>query len=542
MRPRLLPLLFLLLAPLAARAESASEKLQAALRRFFDRGWHATGTLRAPEARDAADWLAETSEIQPEALPPEDRVDLALAVHRVRGLLEAHAARGGASRSAAVWLPRGEALAGAVGSGRPETIRPALEEAAEALAEARGRLTEMKREDAGEGLARADRLKKQLAGARAALKKKSPEAFEACAAEFTAFDAALAKLRGWLSKRRAEAPALTDADRRQRKWTEYLLRARWELGIDDLPMDILLLGEEEFRRTERALERTAARVDPERSWQEIARDLREDHPAADDLLAACRADMESAMKFAIEKGFVTVPEWARHVEARWGDPNGNTPYGYYSPLNPADPELRGAYIVTPVSRLQAAEQAEVLRGNNRAWIRVVALHEAIPGHHLQFAIAARRDREIRKHFYNPSYVEGWGLYCEELMHRHGYYDDRTRLSQLKMRLWRCARAVIDVGCHFGGMTREEAIRLLTDRVGMERPSAAMEVDRYLASPGYYSGYLIGLTRIEGLRRTVEDAQGPEFDERAFHDRLLGYGPLPFRILEEAMGAGTERGK
>lgn len=538
MRPRLLTLLFLLLAPLAARAESASEKLQSALRRYFDRGWHATGTLRAAETRDAADWLAEAAGIRPEALPPEDRVDLALALHRVRGLLEAHAARGGAARSVAAWLPRWETLAGAVGGGDGEAIR----EAAGGLGEARGRLTELRVEDAREGVARVDRLKREFAAAREGLKKKSPEAWAECGGACAEFEGALKKLRAWLAERREKAPALTDGERRQRKWTEYVLRARWELGIDDLPMDILLLGEEEFRRTERALERTAARIDPERSWQEIARELREDHPSSENLLAECRAEMERAMEFAIEKEFVTVPEWARHVEARWGDPGSNTPYGYYSPLNPADPKLLGAYVVTPVGRLKEADREEVLRGNNRAWIRVVALHEAIPGHHLQFAIAARRDREVRRHFYNPSYVEGWGLYCEELMNRHGYYDDRTRLSQLKMRLWRCARAVIDVGCHFGGMTRDEAIRLLTDRVGLERPSAAMEVDRYLASPGYYSGYLIGLTRIEGLRRAVEDAQGPEFDERAFHDRLLGYGPLPFSVLEEAMGAGTERGK
>jgi len=103
-----------------------------------------------------------------------------------------------------------------------------------------------------------------------------------------------------------------------------------------------------------------------------------------------------------------------------------------------------------------------------------------------------------------------------------------------MRLWRCARIVIDVGGQFGGMSRDDAVRLLHERVGIDRTSAGMEVARYLNQPGYYSGYIVGLSRIEALRDRIESAHGPRFDERAFHDRLLQLGPLPFRVIEEAM--------
>ncbi len=424
------------------------------------------------------------------------------------------------------WLPEAGEIPSSMED--PERRRVAVPEflmkLEDSCANARKALENIDREDARVNEDRLDQLLKAMDAQKTkfgaqAIKVKTPK---------------MEELRRFLSDRKKNGPERSASRARDLRWLEYTGYFRWEVGIDDGPEEILQLGKRLYRRTEEELAAVAKQINPSRTWREIADDLRLDHPEADQLLEVCRTEMERAIAFVRKKGFVTLPEWATHVRADWGGPDDRTPYGHYNPCDPSDPELNGVYVVTPVTRLRGEEREQVLRGNNRAWIRVVSLHEAIPGHHLQFAIAARRTREIPKMFYNPAYVEGWGLYCEELMFRHGYYNDRTRLSQLKMRLWRCARIMIDVGCNFGGMTKEEGIRLLVDGVGIERPSATMEVDRYLASPGYYSGYIVGRDRFERLLASERSRLGAKFDERRFHDRLLSFGPIPFSALEEAM--------
>ncbi len=514
---RFLPLLLLALAAVAAPPESGSERLARLTQEFAGSGWHARGHLRAPEVEEAEKLLeALDSEFREAALGDAERLDLALLRHRLRQRLEEWRELDLEHRDVSSWIPGAAEAEAALGSPEEAAFLERLESAS---AGALAALEHIDREDAR-------RNDETLSPLFKLLEKRQPRP------KLPAF----ARLLRFLSQRRNLADPRTDERARDLRWREYVQYFRWEVGIDDSPADILRLGKRLYRETEDELAAVAKRIDPDRTWREIAAELRLDHPAAEKLLDTCRAEMDRAAAFVKKEEFVTVPEWASHVRAEWGDKDDRTPYGYYRPLDPADPELKGIYVVSPVTRLGKAEQEDVLRGNNRFWIRVVSLHEAIPGHHLQFAIAARREREVPKWFYNPAYVEGWGLYCEELMARHGYYDDRTRLTQLKMRLWRCARVIIDVGCNFGGMTKEEGIRLLVESVGMERPSAEMEVTRYLAAPGYYSGYIVGRDRFERLLASEKTRLGAAFNERAFHDRLLSFGPIPFSALADALPA------
>lgn len=525
---RVLPALLALLASAAVAAPpgDASERLAARAREFAGHGWNSRDRLRAGEADEARRFLAALEEeFAAEPLPAADRLDLDLLRHRLGQLLESWSELDLAHRDPTVWLPTAAELSAALAAPSDSPERAAvllrLENGAR---DALAALHEVDREDARAG----DHALSPLAKALDDGSPKAPDGHP-LRPPLPHF----AELLRFLSERRNLADRRTPERARDLRWRRYLLYFRWEVGIDDAPPDILALGKRLYRETEEELTAVARRISPDRPWREIAADLRLDHPDADGLLDACRAEMERAAAFTAEKGFVTVPEWATHVRAEWGEPDDRTPYGHYRPLDPADPELKGAYVVPPLPRLKPAERDELLAGNNRTWIRVVSLHEAIPGHHLQFAVAARRTREVPKWFYNPAYVEGWGLYCEELMARHGYYDDRTRLSQLKMRLWRCARVVIDVGCTFGGMTKDEAVRLLVDGVGLDKAGAALEVDRYLATPGYYSGYIVGRDRLERLLASERARLGPAFDERAFHDRLLSFGPIPFGALQRS---------
>jgi uncharacterized protein (DUF885 family) len=170
-----------------------------------------------------------------------------------------------------------------------------------------------------------------------------------------------------------------------------------------------------------------------------------------------------------------------------------------------------------------------LRERDRHFLRAVCPHEAIPGHHLQFAVAATVRRPLRRLGSNSSYVEGWGLYTEDLMDRLGFFNvPADRLAFLRMRLWRAARVAIDVGLHTGEMRPSEAVRILTDEVLLSRSAAEDEVARYLRMPTQALSYLLGMRRILAIRRAFLVKHGGE-SERAFHDRFLGLAPIPLDL-------------
>ena len=164
----------------------------------------------------------------------------------------------------------------------------------------------------------------------------------------------------------------------------------------------------------------------------------------------------------------------------------------------------------------------------------LALHEAVPGHHLQLAIADELTDlpPIRRHLGWNSYVEGWGLYAELLGEELGFYrSDADRYGRLSFDMWRAARLVVDTGIHAFGWSRAQAIAYLSDKTGLGDHDVASEVDRYIAWPAQALGYKLGEQTILGLRRDASATLGPAFDLPAFHDVLLRNGPLPLPLLE-----------
>lgn len=317
------------------------------------------------------------------------------------------------------------------------------------------------------------------------------------------------------------------------EWDRYALRLRYDFGVDYGPDELLLKAFAFWDAALAGLQRTCREIDPDLPWREVMERLKDDHPAADALLPTAQKQLERAIRFVERERLVTIPDYARKIEAKWGDSRAKTPFGHYLP---PDDEGQGWYVVIPVDGEAKDEEKEArLRANNVHWTRCVALHEAIPGHHLQFAVANARPSRVEKMFYNSAFVEGWGLYCEGMMARAGYFGDpRDLASQRKMRLWRAARVIIDVGTHLGKMTQAEGVELLVDGIGMERACAADEVQRYVDAPLYYSGYMAGCLEMEALRRECEARDGARFDLRAFHDAVLACGPIPFRFVRRAV--------
>jgi uncharacterized protein (DUF885 family) len=164
-----------------------------------------------------------------------------------------------------------------------------------------------------------------------------------------------------------------------------------------------------------------------------------------------------------------------------------------------------------------------------------AYHEAIPGHHLQLAIAQERQgaHPITRFLGNSGYTEGWGLYAERLADEMGLFSaDLDRMGLLSNEALRAARLVVDPGMHVMGWTRQQAIDYMLQHTAEGRGAVENEIDRYIAWPGQATAYMIGNLEIRHLREMAERELGPRFDIRVFHDKVLEDGSVTLPMLRD----------
>ena len=172
-------------------------------------------------------------------------------------------------------------------------------------------------------------------------------------------------------------------------------------------------------------------------------------------------------------------------------------------------------------------------------IEALTAHEAVPGHHLQIALAYELQGlpEFRRNASYTAFVEGWALYAESLGYDLGLYTDPfSKIGQLNYDMWRAVRLVVDTGMHQFKWTREQAIYYFKQNTGKSDQDIENEIDRYISWPGQALAYKLGQLKIQALRAEAEKAFGTNFDIRAFHDKLLGMGALPLSVLETEMRA------
>ena len=169
----------------------------------------------------------------------------------------------------------------------------------------------------------------------------------------------------------------------------------------------------------------------------------------------------------------------------------------------------------------------------------LTLHEAVPGHHLQGALASEQGEQppFRRYGYISAFGEGWGLYAEHLGIEMGIYrTPYEHFGRLTYEMWRACRLVVDTGVHALGWSRERALMFMRDNTALSEHEITTEIDRYISWPGQALSYKLGELKIRELREKAEKALGSDFDLRAFHDAMLSLGSVPLPELERHIDA------
>lgn len=278
------------------------------------------------------------------------------------------------------------------------------------------------------------------------------------------------------------------------------------------------------------IEVLAREIDPAVPWRALVARLRDTFPIGDDPVSAMRDAMERAHAFVAERELVAIPEGPLEIVPTPPFLEPLVPFAAYEPPEVFGDDKTGRFYVT--ARRGTAES----RDPCLLEIGTTALHEGYPGHHLQLLTAQISPSLVRRLTSTPLMVEGWALYCEELMAEQGFFDGPSeRLFQRLHLLWRAFRIVIDIGLHTRGLTPEQAIDMMVDTLGMDRTKASLEVSRYCAWPTYQLSYAVGRRELLRLREDIKVRDGADFSLRRFHDELLTYGGLPISLVRWGMG-------
>lgn len=292
------------------------------------------------------------------------------------------------------------------------------------------------------------------------------------------------------------------------------------------PDEIHEIGLKEVARIRGEMERIKEKVKFQGSLLEFFEHLRHApefyYTDAKDLLTAYQAFCKRVDP-QLPKLFKTLPRIPYGVEPIPEHMAPDTTAAYYRPPA-ADGSRAGAYFVN-LYKPEARPKYE---------IAALSLHEAVPGHHLQIAIATELQDvpEFRKQTGFTAFVEGWALYSESLGEELGVYDDPySKFGQLTYEIWRAIRLVVDTGLHHKRWTREQAIDYFRQNSAKTELDIVNEVDRYIGWPGQALAYKIGELKIKELRDRAKTKLGPRYDQRTFHDVILRNGAVPLDVLE-----------
>ena len=298
-------------------------------------------------------------------------------------------------------------------------------------------------------------------------------------------------------------------------------------------------GWERFNVTVKELEDLAREIDPGKTWQQLALEIKNEHPEHDEMIEAHQLWVDKAAAHIKSLDLIPVP-WKESVRVvpRAEYLRKTSYYGNFSSAKGPDQDslFRSEWMINPFEeQWDRNRKQEYLVEHDWGVIIVTAPHETYGGHHVQGLYQLHNPRVLRRNNGISIFSEGWGLYNEQLMEETGFFPtERIHLRQLQLRLWRNARVIYDVGMHTGKLSYEEAIALMTDKVGFLPWAAQLEVDSSTASPGYFIGYFMGMSEILAMREEYKKKMGSTFSLRDFHERLLKIGNMPPALMRESL--------
>ncbi len=315
----------------------------------------------------------------------------------------------------------------------------------------------------------------------------------------------------------------------------------------DLPLGKLLqIGWADLRQNQDHFKQVAAELDPEKDPREVLEELGQDHPAPDQLLDAFRATFNSLVGFIRERHIVTIPSDVRPIVEETPPFMRATTFASMDTAGPFETHATESYfnVTLPDPSMTPAEVEGYMHSFNIGTVISTAVHEAYPGHYVQFLWLPQAPSKVRKLLGANTDVEGWAHYCEQMMLDEGYGQPGAgaknareakllRLGQLQDALLRDARFIVGIEMHSGNMTMEQAEDFFQKEGYQPKETAVVETRRGAGDPTYLY-YTLGKLEIMKLRDDVKKKQGAAFSLEKFHDDFLRQGFPPIKIVREAM--------
>ncbi len=311
----------------------------------------------------------------------------------------------------------------------------------------------------------------------------------------------------------------------------YAEQVRWFTTLDVTPREVHEIGLGEVARIRAEMAEVIRETGFEGTYAEFLEFLRTDprfYPESEQELLERAAWIAKTMDGKLPSLFATLPRVPYTVEP--------------VPDHMAPKYTAGRYVSAPYDSTQPGiywVNTYNLPSRPLYALAALTLHEAVPGHHLQNALAAEIEAgpEFRRHDYLSAFGEGWGLYSEYLGLEAGIYEDPySNFGRLTYEIWRACRLVVDTGVHALGWTRQQVLDYLAENTALSLHEVTTETDRYISWPGQALAYKMGELKIRELRARAEEALGADFDVRRFHDAVLENGSVPLDILEELIDA------
>ena len=328
--------------------------------------------------------------------------------------------------------------------------------------------------------------------------------------------------------------------------TNYGLKFRYTLEVDKTPEQVLAEAEAELKATQEKMAKLAAPL----TIREALDKLAQDHTTPANYLAEARKDLVEATEFVRAKNLVPLPETKnlRVIETP-EFMRGIYGVGGFNPAPALEPQLGAFYWITPIPPDWPKERVESkLREYNTYGLQHLTVHEAMPGHYVQFEYANRLEPEsrrlLRNIYGNTPYVEGWAFYTQQLMADEGYLSSTTgyRMTLYKQILRAIGNAILDIRLHTMGMTDAQAMDLMLNQTFQEKEEATAKLQRAVLSSAQLPCYFVGWKGWWQVRDEYQKAHAGSFTLAGFHARALDESAVPLPVLGrllagQAPGAG-----